>query len=84
VILGSIFGLIGWISMRIQLTWVGLLTFLGLVISACANRTPSSAIRTGAPWAQDLNAPPPGREPVNGEVPRIKADLNAARERQSR
>jgi hypothetical protein len=83
---GSIFEVIGWISMCIQaVTWAGSLTLVGLVVSACASHpTSPSATRSGAPWAQDLNEPPPGRDSISEPVPRIKADLNAARDKASR
>jgi hypothetical protein len=79
-ILGS-----GW-GMSIQvMTWAALLTLVGLFVSACASsghHTSPSATRSGAPWAQDLNEPPPRREPANAA--QIKADLTAAREKASR
>ena len=64
----------------------GLLTLVGLFASACASsgdHTSPSATRSGAPWAQDLNEPPPpSRESANAA--QIKADLTAAREKASR
>jgi hypothetical protein len=82
--LDRFFGVIGWMTMRIQvMTWASSLTFVGFLVSACANPTSPSAIRSGAPWARDLNEPPPNRQPASEEVSRIKADLNAARARAS-
>lgn len=62
--------------------WAVLLALVGAVVSACVSSeqaTSRSTVRSGAPWARDLNEPPPSREPVNAA--QIKADLNAARER---
>ena len=69
------------------MTWAGPLTLVGLLVSACvsSDQAPSkSTARSGASWAQDLNEPPPSREPVNGAASRINADLNAAREKAGR
>ena len=63
----------------------GLMAVLGWTLCGCAtsNQTPPApTARSGAPWAQSLNEPPPSREFTN--APRIAADLNAARESQER
>jgi len=66
-------------------TRVGLLTLFGLLVSACESPNQTRpTIRPSAPWARDLNEPPPRRELANEAVQGIKADLNAARERASR
>lgn len=77
--------------MRIQvMTWAGSLTLVGVLVSACVNSdharpTVRTGAPSGAPWARDLNEPPPNREPANkAEVPEIKADMNAARAKASR
>lgn len=77
--------------MRIRLMrWAGSLTLVGVLVSACVNSDQArpaarSGASSGAPWARDLNEPPPNREPANGAaVAGIKADLNAAREKASR
>jgi hypothetical protein len=65
------------------MTWAGLMTLVFLV-SACVSSDPTtsrSTVRSGALWAQDLNAPPPSREPASDSASRLKADLNAAREK---
>jgi hypothetical protein len=84
--MGSLLGVICWMSMRIQtVTRSGLLTLFGLLVSACESSDHARpTLRSGASWARDLNEPPPRREPANQAVPRIKADLDAARERASR
>jgi hypothetical protein len=76
MIWGSIFWVISWMSMGIQvMTWAGLLTLVGLFASACAHHT--------SPSAQNLNEPPPSRE-SSANAAQIKADLTAARENQER
>jgi hypothetical protein len=65
--------------------WAGPLVLVGPLVSACVNsdQTASrSTIRSGAPWARDLNEPPPSREPVDAAA--LKADLNAARDKAAR
>jgi hypothetical protein len=62
-------------------TRAGLLTLFGLLVSACVGSDHKEpTIQSGAPWVRNLNEPPPRREPAN-EVPRIEADVNAARGR---
>ena len=74
-------------NMGIQaITWAGLMILVSSLVSGCANSdqaSPKSAARSGAPWTQDLNVPPPSREPAD-DASRIKADLNAAREKSGR
>jgi hypothetical protein len=65
--------------------WPGLLVLVGLLVSGCVSSDPAasnSTTRSGAPWARDLNEPPPTREPVNAA--QLKADLNAARDKAGR
>ncbi len=65
------------------MTWAVLLALVGAVVSACVSSeqaTSSSTVRSGAPWAQDLRVPPPSRKTAD-DPSRIKAELNAARER---
>lgn len=68
--------------MGIQAMTRALLVGLPGLLSACVSSdqvTSGSAVRSGAPWARDLNEPPPGRQPAETAIPGIKADLNAAR-----
>jgi len=63
----------------------GLMAVLGWILCGCATSNqapPAPTARSGAPWAQSLNEPPPSREFTNAS--RIAADLNAARESQER
>ena len=63
------------------------LTLISLLASACVSSDQvmsRETIRSGAPWAQDLNAPPPSREPANEAVERLRADLNTARGKAAR
>lgn len=60
---------------------VGVMALVGPLVTACANSdqatTSKSTVRSGAPWARDLNETPPRREPASQVVPRTKADLDA-------
>jgi hypothetical protein len=66
------------------ITLAGLMTF---VLSACVSSNETTSKSTGqpaAPWAQNLNEPPPSRPPAGDPTSRLKADVNAAREKASR
>ena len=63
------------------------LTLISLLASACVSSDQvmsRATVRSGAPWAQDLNEPPPSREPANEAVERLRADLNTARGKAAR
>jgi hypothetical protein len=65
-------------------TWAGVMALCGALVSACSSwdqATSRSTAPSGAPWARDLNEPPPRREPANAAASRIQEDLNGARER---
>ena len=74
-------------NMGIQaMTWAGSMTLVGFLVSACASSdraTSSSTTRSGAPWAQNLNEPPPTREPA-AVAPGVREELKAARAGASR
>ncbi len=64
----------------------GVHALVGLFLSACANSDQagsSSTARSAAPWAQNLNEPPPSREPASKAAAHLRAELNAARKRSS-
>jgi hypothetical protein len=66
-------------------TLAGLMALFALIASACVSSDQSkSTVRSGAPWARDLNEPPPSREPTSDSASKLKADLNAAREKAGR
>ncbi len=68
-------------------TRAGSMTLIGLLVSGCVSSdiaTSSSTARSGAPWTQNLNEPPPSREPPSETAARLQSELNAARERSSR
>ncbi len=62
------------------MTWPVLLALVG-ALSACVSSeqgTSNSKIRSGARWVQDLNEPPPIREPAS-DAARLRDELRAAR-----
>jgi hypothetical protein len=65
----------------------GPVALVSSLVAACASSehtTSSSAARTAQPWAQNLNEPPPSREPASSTAAAVQGDLNAARVRSSR
>jgi hypothetical protein len=65
------------------MTWAVFLALVGALVSACVSSeqgTSNSTIRLGARWTQDLNEPPPSREPAS-DAARLRDELHAARER---
>jgi hypothetical protein len=72
-------------NMGIQvMTWAGSMAFVGLLVSACASSDRATSRSTAAPWAQNLNEPPPSREPTSDTAARLRLELDAAREGASR
>ena len=69
-------------KMGIEVTRSAGLIVLVLLVSACSSSDTTTS-RSGASWAQNLNEPPPSRQPAGSAASRLKADLNAAREKAS-
>ena len=69
--------------MGIRVMTLAVPMILVLLVSACASSDPTTS-RPAAPWAQNLNEPPPSRQPASNSAAQLKSDLNAAREKASR
>jgi hypothetical protein len=64
----------------------GSVVLVGSLVAACASAEhtrSSSAARSAAPWVQNLNEPPPSRQPAD-VAPGLREDSKSARERTSR